>query len=302
MSIEFLSMSLLGRTPEGRQIAAIMNVTNERVLDRSSFPGDSTDWKEWREALQVEAFLGSLLVRDVKLRRGEDPPDFILNIHGVGRKLEVTQLSLVDLRGEYNRARRFESYLEIHLAHFFDGQPHLEHAYIEVSISSAPRNRDFDPLRSTIETRLRTDLGLVGDGIDFSQGLPDRLSPAGFYGEIGDGILLTAQRRNDPSLGRPRVSLLEVSFTEDDLLSSLYALIERKDKLPNEWLLISLGAPDEEGYVCPADIHLFGMLKELKPAKPHTLAVDRVFVHLWNSFEALEIMTHGTDALTPGGL
>lgn len=70
---------------------------------------------------------------------------------------------------------------------------------------------------------------------------------------------------------------------------ALLSQIERKDKEGSDWLLISAGAPDADGWTYPAEeFVLQEMLKDGPPAFSLT-HLQHVFVHFWSSGDVFQL-------------
>jgi len=255
--------------------------------------------KDRREDLQLLSFMWSLTVSGAQrsawqVRLGEDPPDRVLTIGPSSWPLELTELTLQDLRGSLARTRALGRTLHEEVCRRTDDYAHLLGRQVAVSLSPeelAPRP-DPAELVTQISAALTEDRGVVGDGLDLAQGLPERIpaSAGGFYGEVA-GCSTVQTYVGKP--GEISVACLEqAEIRRSEVIRLLQTRITQKDTPANEVLLMTCGAPDDRGHVCPLDGFIFQFVADL--ASEGALRFDvshlrNVVVHRWGSGDWLEI-------------
>jgi hypothetical protein len=148
---------------------------------------------------------------------------------------------------------------------------------------------------------LLEDKGCVGDGIDFSQGLPERwTSNAGMYGSHGPFEL---QVYGDGVEGQLLVvASAQAQIKRSEAVQALSARIEAKDHAPNNLLLITCALPDDRGFACGLDTFMYLHLANaaatgtlgLRPPK----RLSAVVLHRWNSADWIELY-RADDAVLP---
>lgn len=257
--------------------------------------------KERREDLQAWSFLNAVAnttggLHPIGVRIGADPPDRLLESADETWGLELTELTLQDVRQDLARVRQLGRSLEFALRDDGERFPHLRGRVIVASAVQPENVNDADrPLEAVLEA-LTQDLGCVGDNVDLSQGLPDHIPPDGFYGQHGGLVLQTY--RAEPIEGLPTVvTTSQAQFRRSELLALVRERVEAKDQPGNDLLLISCGLLDARGYRCPADSFLFGALLELLEAGDVDLEpptnIRAIALHHWPHDEWFELYADG---------
>jgi hypothetical protein len=264
--------------------------------------------KDRREDLQVWGFLLAAAAQSegqhpLGVRRGEDPPDRY--VQGPEREwaLELTELTVGDVRIELARARAVGRRLQEALRADSGRHGHLVGRRVVLSLLPQPDKplpRDPASIIAALADVLAEDQGCVADGVDLSQGLPDRWpSSSGFYGQHGPFIV---QVYRDGIPGVVTVSSsAQVQIHRSEALAALAARVEAKDRPTNDLLLITCGMPDEWGYVCPLEGFIFRFIAEeatrglLLPSAPRHLV--GVVLHSWGTLEWGEV--YGSASAAP---
>lgn len=252
--------------------------------------------KDRREDLQILSFalMLSLSVdggHPVGISQGDDPPDRMLHVRGVPYAVELTELTVSDVRRDLAQARRLGRQLRERLIQDAARFDHLIGRRVVLSTlpSDGGLPRDLGPLLDKLSRALEEDRGGVGDGVDFSEGAPQQWpSDRGFYGQYGPVNLSTYRD------GIPNDFLVASSCQSEVRLSQtmevLNQRIRAKDAAVSNVLLISCGMPDEGGFACPVDGFMFRFIQEnldrIHLAPTH---LNGVFLHLWGSNEWIEL-------------
>jgi hypothetical protein len=140
---------------------------------------------------------------------------------------------------------------------------------------------------------LEEDRGYHGEGIDFSQGLPEVWpNDRGNYGEHGPFHVMVYV---DGTPGEIRSSCsAPAAFRRSEALAALASRIAAKDRPGNDLLLITCRLPDQWGYICSPDEFMFRMLADAirqghavpGPAPQH---LEAVVMHSWDRAEWVEV-------------
>jgi hypothetical protein len=112
------------------------------------------------------------------------------------------------------------------------------------------------------------------------------LGSRGFYGDHGPFNAIV-----NPGVGGNEIVIsasTQSQIRRSEAIGALAKRIAAKDKACNEVLIVSCGLVDENGYTCPADQSIFGLLREaaeagisILPEKP--VNIKGILIHLWNT-------------------
>jgi len=215
-----------------------------------------------REDLQVWNFLHGVsavgATHPIEVSAGDDPPDRRLSAGGEHWAVELTELTIEDVRRDLAQVRSFGREVE-HALHESPGHEHLRGRVVQLSMApsaGAELPRPTADLKDQLLHALQEDKGYVGEGTDLSGELPEKLPmDRGFYGEIGPlHVLVNAN-------GTPTKIMVSVAVQseihEREAVRALAKRIAAKDESANEMLLVSCGLPDERGYTCPIESFIF---------------------------------------------
>lgn len=225
--------------------------------------------------------------RPVAISRGDEPrPDFFFQTESARIAVEVTHLTIQQTRHELHLTRQLGQAVEQQLCTREHRVPHLVGRQVSLTVLDASQMpRQLGDLVDQITSGLVSeDRGYIGEGIDLSNGLPERWNDRGFYGDFGPvHVLVHANEVGEET----RVTYgCQCLVTLDEVVAVLNDRIARKDCPQNEILLISVGAPDMNGNICPVDQFLFNFLREhierVSLAPIHLRTVD---LHLWGTAE-----------------
>ena len=260
-----------------------------------------------REDLQAYSFLLALGLsggqHPLGLRPGADPPDRELLAGDQVWALELTEMTAQDVRQELAQVRAAGRQLQDTLR-ADAGFSHL--AGRRVALAFVPQvgealPKDMTATIAAVAEVLASDLGCVGDGIDFSAGPPDPWpNSAGFYGSHGP-FTVTIHRDGDE--GQITVSAAaQAQMRRSEALAALQARVSAKDNSANSLLLVTSGLPDQAGYTCPLDHFIFQFIADsVSSAGPLLLTTNHlsaVALHHWGTAEWVEVHRAG-DARIP---
>jgi len=129
---------------------------------------------------------------------------------------------------------------------------------------------------------LEADRGCIGEGVDLTNGLPDRLPDRGLYGQSGPVHVSVYPD------GRPGEILVSAACQAELRLSqainALQSRVDAKDTPASEVLVMSCGMPDHRGYQCALDRLLFEFIvahRNRVQFSPRHL--KGIFLHLWGT-------------------
>ena len=247
-----------------------------------------------REDMQITSALFALAYTGmapspVSVRTGDDPPDRFVNLGGREWGLELTELTMPDIRQELADVRRFARNLQNLLTERSDDYRHLQGKSVNLAKSEKPLPKKQGPLLTATAEALREDRGFSGQDMDLSHELPQQLNMRGIYGEHGGFhvIVNPGQPLGDPSSitvsahGNYQIHLSEA-------VEALAKRIDEKDKGCNELLLITCGLVDNYGYTCPADEYIMRLLamsvesgQSVFPRPPKH--IKGILIHQWHT-------------------
>ena len=238
--------------------------------------------KDRREDLQVFAFLQSLSMigfglHPFTVEPGGDPPDRRLVSPQGSWGVELTELTFEDARKDLAPVRAFGRRLQAVLDSEPDVYGHLDGRLVTLSmVHEGASIRDADALLAELAELLIEDHGYAGQGVDFSEGMPEELGKAGFLGEHGPFVVVV----NNHSNGGPIVVSASVGARVklSQVLGALTERIRDKDVQGNDVLVISLGFPDQKGYQCPADLALMRLLRGAADAGQPVVTSERAHI------------------------
>jgi hypothetical protein len=153
-------------------------LTPPSPLDAPAIQGPLS--KDRREDLQTLSFaLAASLVDNrghpIGIARGGDPPDRIISANDVSIAVELTELTVSEIRSELARARQLGRLLQTELTRCSQRFQHLVGR--RVALAVLPANESEPPEHAQVIQQicamLEEDRGCVGDGVDLSAGLPD---------------------------------------------------------------------------------------------------------------------------------
>jgi len=251
--------------------------------------------KDRREDLQILGFsLAVSLTADgghpLDIRPGGDPPDRIVRVkNGRPHSMELTELTASDVRHELAVVRQLGRDLHERLASESSRRTHLLGRRVVIAaLPPEPLPRDTRLLLDKLVELLDQDRGCVGDGMDVSKGLPERLPDRGMYGHFGP-VFVSVYADGAP--GDILVSAgCQAEIRLREALQALEARVGAKDTPASEVLLMSCGMPDERGYQCPLDLFMFQFIAENRSRlslSPRHL--KGVFLHLWGTNRWLQL-------------
>jgi hypothetical protein len=266
------------------------------IMDVDAFPGPYSQAR--LEDLQLSSFLAAVAVGggrhpfEISVPVS-DPPDRIVRAADDTWGLELTELTIEDLRTGLGPMRAFGRELRERLDQS-DDYKHLRGRVVSVTPigTDAPKKPIQD--MADVLSALKADKGSVTDvKEDLTLGAADHIpNDLGDYGSIGSLHVDV----NGPGAvpGEIRVSAsAHAQLRLSELLAGFEARTTEKDLPGNDLLLITCGLPDKRGYLCQADEWIFqilrdafseGLLLTRKPAHISAIAVHSFGRYQW--FEA----------------
>jgi hypothetical protein len=251
--------------------------------------------KDRREDLQILSFaLAISLTVDgghpIEIRPGGDPPDRFIRVNGRAQSVELTELTVFDVRREFAQARKLGRDLRERLRTVASRYTHLVGRLVVISVlPGEPLPGDTKILLDNICVLLEKDQGCVGDGVDLTKGLPDPWpNDRGFYGQSGP---VHVQVYRD---GLPNEIFVSGAHQANIRLSQAIHVLESrvraKDTPPNEILVMSCGLPDDRGYRCGPDSFIFEFISKhrdrLQLSPQH---LKSIFLHHWGTSAWLQL-------------
>ncbi len=247
-----------------------------------------------REDLQITSALFALAysgtsTSPVGVCAGDDPPDRFIHLGGREWGVELTELTMPDIRQELADVRRFARNLQKLLLEHSGDYQHLLGKSINLAKLDSPLPRKQDPLLAEIAEALKEGRGFSGQDMDLGQGPPQKLNMKGIYGGHGGFhvIVNPGQPLGDP--GSIMVSAHgNYQIHASEAIEALAKRIDEKDKECNELLIITCGLVDNYGYTCPADEYIMRLLamtaergKSVFPRPPKH--IKGILVHQWHT-------------------
>jgi hypothetical protein len=249
--------------------------------------------KDRREDLQVWAALHSLGLNGISLHPldvqyvEDDPPDRLLVSGDRTWGVELTELTVQDAREELAPIRAFGRQLHQRVMKNAGNYTHLRGRLILLFADPGTGlPKKTETLLSDLEQALMADRGYVGEGLDSSAGLPEKLGESGMYGNHGPFHVVANLSSNADAILISASTQAKVFRSQ--AIDALGARISVKDRPGNDILVITCGLPDGYGYTCPADSAIFQLLLEaaqegidILPQRP--AHVQGILIHLWNT-------------------
>lgn len=269
--------------------------------------------KERLEDLQVWSCLEALGMRGalrhpVSIQPGNDPPDRILNVDGATYALELTELTMPDLRANLSRVRRIGRLVAESLKEPDAQYAHLEGRVVVVSDpnpdGALPADVDLRAVATAIAEALKFDKGYVGEGIDLKQiateGWPQTYPNSnGFYGDVHGLQVQVYPADGAAGTSVPVVANVAARFSQSELIDVVTRRIIAKDKACNQLLILTTGLPDKTGHICPLDRWLFLELAKFEALDLSALNhLNGVLLHHWGTIDILPLFQR-VDAAIP---
>jgi len=260
------------------------------VLDQPVLTGPVQ--KDRREDLQLWSALHALAfcgiaTHPLGVSRGDDPPDRWLFDGERKWGVELTELTMEDVRQDLSQLRALARELQQRLLEREPEYAHLKGRMVVISTDSAQNvPKDHGQLLTELATLLVTDKGFIGEGQDLTRGPSKQLGTRGLYGKCGPFEVVA--NRNAQSNDIVISAASPTHLYRSEAIEALGRRVAAKDYSPNDVLVVTCGLPDPRGYTCPADQALFSSLwlaeeagVPILPNRPTHLG--GVLVHLWNS-------------------
>jgi len=264
-----------------RPILMISQLSDEEILE----PGLS---KLDREQLQFEAFSAAVpAYQGATATHGNDPPDLLVSQIDRTVGLEITQLSVSNLRSDVAHlseiSRILRDSVDVNGAEY----AHLSGRTVRVAVHSIPTRREIPGLVREVAQVLLVDVGYMWEGVDLSGGFPDSIKEMkGLHKSVAGAPIVSVERAKDGEFdvranlsGGLLVPIAEIEAAVIDLIAT-------KDRPENDVLVISTGMPDYNGLTFPADVYLFEALREFElPGENAPQHLDEVYLHHWPSHD-----------------
>lgn len=201
----------------------------------------------------------------------QDPPDQVL-ICGADRwGLELTQLTIEEVRRDFSQVRAIGVRLKERLNAAIADYPHLVGRQVHLQFAGEVDTRLVRRMGQAIIDGalhlLKDDRGVVGEGIDLSC-LPNPYrNRRGFYGRL-HGATITVQGDAHPDQIHASAAP-QIDIYRKQVLDHLHETAVAKDKQGNDLVLITCGLPSRDGYTIAADIALFDLWVRSHDSKFH---------------------------------
>jgi len=259
------------------------------------------------ERYRVDYFLRTGVLRFDDVRRGDDPPDFIVSGGTVDETIDLAALGLEERRKAYGLFRRFRERLfaatkEGRLAHL---RGTLVNVWFLTEGQLPPKATDELILEGLLQElqAYRPDREGYAQAVDsimrdgFPERLPTQLLPISTADQSAGCQIVPVE---EGALSGPFSSAtgfecqLKTStyVRQSDIRAELNRLIAQHDKAPTQHLLLTLGGPDRNGLRYPSEAQLARLLLNGQPlAVPAVAHLRRVTLHCWTTGEVFEILT-----------
>jgi hypothetical protein len=260
------------------------------ILDRQVFAGPVD--KDRIEDLQIWAAMQALgfhnaLKHPLSIRPGGDPPDRLISCGDRTWGVELTELTIQDVRQDLAPVRTFGRMLQQRLRDQPERFAHLRGRVVmltKLADQALPRN--LDSMLKDVEQALSEDRGDFGEDMDWTAGAPEHLGERGRY-DNQEAFSIVVNKSNDGAVVHVSATS-HFQLYRSKALSALGARIKAKDKPGNEIIIVTCGLPDRQGYACPSDHDLFIVLeqaaKDKIPGMTERLShVLGILIHLWGS-------------------
>jgi hypothetical protein len=309
--VELKRFSLVGSTLSADGLSADGR-TSLVVLDARLLVGRSLP-KQTLERLHLEKCRLDHLVRSGCLlfdgvERGSDPPDFRVNAGSTIVGLDISALALAERRLAY---RLFDVFIaqivasKATLANIVDTQVLV---WFDLGCGLPPKRSDADVAADLVDClrQVELDRGRMQRfyAETAAQGMP--ASFPSWYpirwlsdNEAGFQISLLPSEAA-PSSFRQAVGFecrLHMSMLIDApfVMREIQRLVRKHDKPDIEWLLLTVGAPDTDGYVYPGEEVMYELIKD-ENERIGANHIRRLLLHRWSTGEfrefALESQGH----------
>jgi hypothetical protein len=248
--------------------------------------------KEEEERLQLERFRTDFVVRGTplswKVRPGNNPPDFIVEIDGKKGGLDVTRFSITERMRAQALFRKLREQMAAQPRDDFmhltgstvyiwfdkDGFSSLPHRHKEDidGLIAALRNYEFDPLLSIKQAE---------------EGITEQLGDIGIDGAEGAHFVGVPMRGATPSshffltMGFEVAMAYQTDHDATQAWDEIRRLIDRHDKPEIENLLITVGAPDRYGLAYPSEVGLMSFALETDAPELRPKHIQSILVHFW---------------------
>lgn len=255
--------------------------------------------KDRREDLQLWSFLFALGLTTggphplTVSCPSSDPPDRVLTCEAHTWGVELTELTVFDVRVDFARARALGRELQDFLNANTAEYGHLLGRRVSVSVlpvADPGAGADVANSMRLVREALTEDRGFVGEGLDLTAGPPPVLPPSGMYGQFGqlNGVVHAGGAADQIVVAASANGRVYRS----QALTALNARIREKDIAGNDCLLITCGQPDERGFSCPLDAFIFALLADASRDGGLDITMPAhlrgIAVHLWPTNEWIE--------------
>jgi hypothetical protein len=256
------------------------------------------------EDLQLWSCLTTLtsvgaLPSPVGIAAGDDPPDRILSVGGREYGVELTALTLHDLRRSLADVQSVAREVATALRDAQTAYGHLVGRTVEIRAVDLEAAMSGGAQRTTVVNdilkALREDRGVVEQNLDPNQiettGWPETLDfSAGNY-ESFAGLWLSAhQSTAGPDSPAAVIGTANCTFQLNEAQTLLKQRVTAKDRVGNDILAISTGLPGKTGSGCPLDFWIFDALREHGlGGRPQPEHINGILLHHWGTPYLAEI-------------
>lgn len=288
-------IGMVGTTADGEAMARLVLETPSQV----SFGGHRLDQEEL-ERVHLEKYRFDVLTSTGVLpfdqvKRGANPPDFVVSTPSGEERIECTGLTLQKRRDAFALFDRFKARLL--QAAQEESFTNLENCMVAVWFGNGedlpPRSQDEDTVRRFVEalrgTRVdRAAVAALSNQIakgEFPETFPAAASSTVSVDDCGGCSVNPVDSR---LLGEPfgqaagfDVQLnMSLTVTSSDVQAELQRIVKKKDETDIDRLLVSVGAPDQSGSFFPGETLV---VEQLPPAAIATQHIETVTIHNYQS-------------------
>ena len=231
--------------------------------------------QQFLDFARAEQRRGHLKAIDSYRRPPSDPPDLVVTTRGHEYGVELTSITTPDVsRQRLSEIREIGRHLSELIRNDSERFAHLVGTQVSLAEMASDNHRPpraharrMREIVDSLAEALGPQIGTV-DGTPFtSPGDPEGTVIPAEIAMRGRARVDEAYWLEVHKVSNDRATPHVVANCQVELFPSLVAQtfierVQKKDRQGNEFLLVTTGLPDKEGYVCPADIWVFHILKE----------------------------------------
>ena len=269
-------MFVLGGTTEsGEEIRSITATvySDHRIADRLS--QEMIEDQQFLDFARAAQLRGELPAIECYQRPPSDPPDLLVTTRGREYAVELTSITTPEVsRQRLSEIRAIGHKLSELIRSDSERFAHL----VGKTVSLAEMASDDQRPPKTNARRMLEIVNRLGDALGPQIGTVDYTpltSPEAPVGTVIPGNIamrgrvqvdetywLEVHKAPDETATPHVVANCQVSLYPRRVAQTFVERVQKKDRPGNEFLLVTTGLPDKQGYVCPADHWVFHVLQE----------------------------------------